>query len=82
MRLCLLCLLPLLSACSAPLPEPILQPASVPDDLLRPCAGYTGLLPHTEGQISDALLAEAQGRACANHRLATLAEMLQGPDLD
>ena len=79
MRLCLLCLAALLSACSGPLPDPILQPPSVPEDLLQPCPGYTGLVPQTEGQISDALLAEAQGRACANDRLATLAEILQGP---
>lgn len=80
MRLCLLCLVPLLSACSQPLPDPILQPPSVPQDLLVPCPGYTGLVPRTEGQLSDALLAEVQGRACANGRLATLAEILTDPD--
>jgi hypothetical protein len=80
MRLCRLCLVPLLSACSPPLPDPIVQPPSVPQDLLVPCPGYRGLVPRTEGQLSDALLAEAQGRACANGRLATLAEILTDPD--
>lgn len=75
MRLCLLCSLPLLSACiTAPEPQP--RVPLVPADLLRPCAGYTGPLPQEEGQLADALLAEAQGRACANTQLGAVAEIL------
>lgn len=76
MRLCLLCCLPLLTACSDPDSQQIIQPPKVPADLLQPCAGYTGPVPRSEGQISDALIAEARGRDCANGKLATLAEIL------
>ncbi|WP_417701971.1 hypothetical protein [Pseudophaeobacter sp.] len=54
----------------------MIPPPRVPADLLQPCAGYTGPLPQTEGQISDALIAEARGRRCANGKLATVAEVL------
>jgi len=57
------------------------QPADPPApkvsaDLLQPCVGYTGPVPSSEGQISDALIAEARGRNCANGKLATVAEIL------
>ncbi|MEP2717653.1 hypothetical protein [Pseudophaeobacter sp.] len=48
----------------------------VPADLLLPCPGYSGAVPRSEGQISDALLAEWRGRRCANAKLATLAQIL------
>ncbi|MEP0155210.1 hypothetical protein [Pseudophaeobacter sp.] len=48
----------------------------MPADLLQACAGYTGPLPQTEGQMSDALIAEARGRSCANGKLATVADIL------
>jgi hypothetical protein len=54
----------------------------VPADLLQPCAGYTGPLPQSEGQISDALIAEARGRRCANGKLATVGEILAAPILE
>ena len=76
MRHCLLCCLPLLSACSDLDNPQIIQPPKVPADLLQPCAGYTGPVPSSEGQISDALLAEARARGCANEKLATVAEIL------
>lgn len=76
MRLCLLCSLLLLTGCSERDSEPIKPPPDVPANLLQPCSGYTGPLPRTEGQISDALVAEAKGRACANGRLATIGEIL------
>ncbi len=76
MRLYPLCLVLLLSACSDRASEPVIPPPRVPADLLQPCAGYTGPLPQTEGQISDALIAEARGRRCANGKLATVAEVL------
>ncbi|MEQ3704580.1 hypothetical protein [uncultured Pseudophaeobacter sp.] len=53
----------------------------MPPDLLQPCAGYTGPLPQSEGQISDALIAEARGRSCANGRLTAVAEILTQPIL-
>lgn len=81
MRLCLLCSLLLLTGCSERDSESIKPPPDVPADLLQPCAGYTGLLPRTEGQISDALVAEAKGRACANSRLVTIGEILKGSGL-
>ncbi len=80
MRLCLLCSLLLLTGCFGRGSEPIKPPPDVPADLLQPCAGYTGPLPRTEGQISDALVAETKGRACANGRLATVAEILQSTE--
>ncbi len=44
---------------------------------MRLC-GYTGPVPRNEGQFSDALIAEARGRACANEKLTTIAEII-GP---
>ncbi|MFT6458367.1 MAG: hypothetical protein ACJARR_002648 [Pseudophaeobacter arcticus] len=82
MRLCHLCLAILLSACTKPAPSPILAPHAVPPDLLRGCAGYRGPLPRTEGDFAKAIVAEAQGRACANARLATVGEILSKPDQD
>ena len=76
MRLCLLCCLPLLTGCFGSDSEPITPPPRVPADLLLPCAGYTGPPPQSEGQISDALIAEVRGRACANGKLKTISEIL------
>ena len=59
MRLCLLCSALLLSGCSDRVSEVVIPPPQVPADLLQPCAGYSGPVPATEGQISDALIAEA-----------------------
>jgi hypothetical protein len=50
----------------------------VPADLLMPCSGWTGLVPQTEGQYSDALVAEVRGRYCANGKLAAIGEILNG----
>ena len=75
MRLCLLCCLPLLTACLKS-PDPVVVAPRIPADLLKPCSGYTGPVPQSEGQISDALIAEARGRACANGRLATVGKIL------
>lgn len=82
MRLYPLCSLLLLAGCSQPVREVVIPPPQVPADLLQPCAGYTGPLPRSEGQISDALIAEARGRRCANGRLATVAEILTLPILE
>ena len=75
MRLCLIFSALLLSACTRG-PEFVAAPPPVSADLLRPCAGYTGPIPQTEGQFSDALLAEAQGRACANAKLGAVRQIL------
>jgi hypothetical protein len=48
----------------------------VPADLLQPAPGYSGPHPKTEGQLSDALVAEAEGRALANSRLEAIAKIL------
>ena len=77
MRLYPLFLLLLLTGCSQPATEVVIPPPNVPADLLQPCTGYTGPLPQTEGQISDALVAEARGRSCANGKLATVADILK-----
>ncbi|MFC4215097.1 hypothetical protein ACFP4H_14005 [Pseudophaeobacter arcticus] len=58
----------------------MIPPPNVPADLLQPCAGYTGPLPRSEGQMSDALIAEARGRSCANGKLEAVAEILDLPD--
>ena len=77
MRLCLLCLVSLLPGCMGRGSEPARLPTpNVPADLLTPCPGYAGPVPITEGQLSNALIAEAQGRGCANGKLATVAEIL------
>jgi len=81
MRLYPLCLPLLLTGCSQPVRELVILPPNVPPDLLQPCAGYTGPLPHSEGQISDALIAEARGRSCANGRLTAVADILTQPIL-
>ncbi|MCD9147662.1 hypothetical protein [Pseudophaeobacter flagellatus] len=51
----------------------------MPSDLLQPCPGYQGPTPRSEGQLSDALIAELRGRSCANAKLATVAEILAAP---
>jgi hypothetical protein len=76
MRLFPLCCALLLSACTPPGIKPIPAPPPVPTDLLQGCPGYTGPVPQDEGQLSDALVAEARGRACANGRLQAAAEIL------
>lgn len=76
MRLCHLCCALLLSGCTWFAPETVYRPPPVPADLLGPCPGYRGPVPETEGQFSDALIAEARGLACANSKLATVAEIL------
>jgi hypothetical protein len=81
MRLYPLCLPLLLAGCSQPASEVVIPPPRVPPDLLQPCAGYTGPVPQSEGQISDALIAEARGRACANGRLEVVREILDLPIL-
>jgi hypothetical protein len=48
-----LCLPLLLASCSDRASELVIPPPRVPADLQRPCAGYTGPLPQSEGQISD-----------------------------
>ena len=75
MRLFPLCCALLLSGCLRA-PEVVAPPPAVPADLLRPCAGYGGPMPRTEGQFSDALLAEARGRICSNARLEAVREIL------
>ncbi|WP_269751761.1 hypothetical protein [Pseudophaeobacter flagellatus] len=39
-------------------------------------------MPQSEGQISDALIAEARGRSCANGKLAAVGEILAVPILE
>ena len=80
MRLCHLCLPLLLTGCFELGSEAVVLPPRVPADLLQPCAGYTGPVPQTEGQISEALIAEAKGRGCANGKLAAIAEILTYAD--
>ncbi|MEP1494291.1 hypothetical protein [Pseudophaeobacter sp.] len=76
MRLYPLCCLLLLTGCFGRDTEAVKPRPEVPADLLQACAGYTGPLPQTEGQMSDALIAEARGRSCANGKLATVADIL------
>lgn len=75
MRLCLIFSALLLSACTRG-HEIVAAPPPVPADLLRPCAGYVGPFPRNEGQLSDALVAEARGRSCANARILTVRKIL------
>ncbi len=76
MRLYPLCLPLLLTGCFGSDSEPITPPPRVPADLLQPCVGYIGPRPKTEGQLSDAMVAEARGRSCANGKLQTISEIL------
>jgi hypothetical protein len=76
MRLYPLCCLLLLTGCFGRDSELIQPPQKVPADLLQPVLGYTGPVPQTEGQLSDALIAERRGRQAANAKLATIGEIL------
>jgi hypothetical protein len=77
MRLYLLCLVSLLPGFMGRGADPArMPPPNVSADLLAPCAGYTGPVPTTEGQLSNALIAEAQGRGCANGKLEAVGEIL------
>jgi hypothetical protein len=76
MRLLPLCCALLLSGCLRA-PEVVAPPPAVPADLLRPCEGYGGPVPRTEGQLSEALIAEVRGRACANAKLEALKQILE-----
>jgi len=76
MRLFPLCCVLLLSGCLRA-PEVVAPPPAVPADLLRPCAGYGGPVPRTEGQLSEALITEVRGRACANAKLEALQTILE-----
>lgn len=69
MRLCLIMLCAGLAACGGG--------AKVPPDMLRPCDGWLGPVPATEGQLLRAALAEKTGRECANGRLAGVAAVLK-----
>ena len=82
MRLYPLCLPLLLAGCSDRTSDPVVPPPRVPADLLQPCAGYTGPVPQSEGQFSDALIAEARGRSCANGKLAAVADILAAPNFE
>lgn len=76
MRLYPLCFLLLLAGCFGRDSKAIEPPPRVPADLLQPVPGYTGPVPQTEGQLSDALIAERRGRQAANAKLATIGEIL------
>ena len=76
MRLYPHCLPLLLGACSDRASEVVIPPPRVPPDLLQPVPGYTGPVPQTEGQLSDALIAERRGRQAANAKLSTIGEIL------
>lgn len=76
MRYYLLCCALLLSACTQNEPPIIAPPHNVPADLLQGCPGYLGPMPKTDGQLSDAHIAEWAGRRCANGRLTSIAEIL------
>lgn len=77
MRLFPLCCALLLSGCfGSDRPQVVARPQPVPADLLRPAPGYAGPVPATEGQLSDALVAEARGRRQANAQLAAISEIL------
>ena len=78
MRLYLLCCALLLTGCTAPDVTVAPLPHNVPADLLTKCPGYTGPVPQDEGQMSDALVAEVRGRHCANGKLASIDEILNG----
>lgn len=78
MRLFPICFVLLLSGCfGSDGPRVVAPPPVVPADLLRPAPGYSGPVPRTEGQLSDALIAEARGRRQANAQLAAIAEILE-----
>ncbi len=80
MRLCLLCLPLLLTGCFGRETEVIMGPPIVSADLLQPAPGYSGPPPRTDGELSDALIAEVRGRKLANSRIATIAEILRQSD--
>lgn len=68
----------LLSGCfGSDRPQVVAPPPVVPADLLRPAPGWAGPVPATEGQLSDALIAEARGRRRANAQIAAIAEILK-----
>ncbi|WP_206601138.1 hypothetical protein [Pseudophaeobacter leonis] len=79
MRLCLLCLVSLLAGCMGRGSDPDrLPPPNVPTDLVTPVQAILARCRQLRAELSNALIAEAQGRGCANGKLATVAEILEG----
>jgi len=77
MRLCLIFCAVALAACSRPVEYIEVRP-TVPADLLTPCEGWAGGPPTTEGDVLRIIAAEASGLACANGKLASVAQIV-GP---
>ncbi len=68
MRRCLIISALLLAACGREAVAP--PPVALLD--LRPCPGWTGPRPSTEGAFARAAAAERAGRLCANSKLASV----------
>lgn len=79
MRHCLIICALALSACGADKPpSTVVVRSHVPADLLRPCGGWNGPVPATEGQLILAAAAEKRGRLCANAKIEATAQIV-GP---
>lgn len=70
----LLCFALLLSACGDRT-ETVVVPTQIPADLLVQRDGWTGPVPVTDGQFSDALFATEQARRQLNGQIAAIADI-------
>lgn len=76
MHRCLIICALLISACSKPQPQ--LVPPYIPADLLTPCL-TPPMAATTEGQLAAKLIRIAADRDCANQKILSIGEIINGP---
>jgi len=76
MHRCLIICALLTSACSKPQPQ--LVPPYIPADLLTPCL-TPPMTATTEGQFAAKMIRIAADRDCANQKILSIGEIINGP---
>lgn len=76
MHRCLIICALLTSACARPAPEPV--PPYIPADLLTPCL-TPAMASATDGQFARKVFRIAADRDCANQKILSIGEIINGP---